>query len=436
MTDANAIPSFKVSFPMVPSAGATLQVPPTPTSPADPFLSQYAQSQQTRQQLVCKDLLDPQSLERAQQYARQLYPQMLSNTQIMMTFGSDSVAGMNALITRLLREVEPVNIPQLTEIMRRLNDEMRKIRTKYDVSNDKTREKLEKWARGIGGFFGRVKSLLEVLREDAMKIEEQIDRVKKELAGSEHQIMRNVGFYDQLYVKNEEEIQSVIAAIAVMEILCDMAIEEGQSIVIAPGVSDHQKEERKRNLAHFAHNMEIKIAEYKNRLFVGWTTSPQVTNMRDLDVALAQKLDLLMNLTIPVMLGTILQWRMMIQSMQGAQLEQEVARTANEWLMAYAQAGDQAVPLIASAIETPTLNPTTISAMAAAVERQSQAILDAYEQGKQQRAENDDAMVKARQIISAATNEISTRVIEEQRPIVDALVRRAETRVLPAPTDL
>src|SRR4051812_4482043 len=114
MTDSNTIPSFKVSFPLVPTAGATVQVPPAPTSPADPFLSQYAQSQQTRQQLICKDLLDPQSLEKAQQYARQLYPQMLANTQIMMTFGSDSVAGMNTLITRLLKEVEPVNIPQLT----------------------------------------------------------------------------------------------------------------------------------------------------------------------------------------------------------------------------------------------------------------------------------------------------------------------------------
>lgn len=430
MTDQNTIPSFKVSFPMVPSAGATVQVPPAPTSAADPFLSQYAQTQQTRQQLVCKDLLDPQSLEKAHQYARQLFPQMLANTQIMMTFGNDSVAGMNTLITRLLREVEPVNIPQLTEIMRNLNNEMRKIRQKYDVSDDKTREKLEKWAKGIAGFFGRMKSLFEALKEDSMKLEEQIDRVKKELGGSEHQILRNVGFYDQLYVKNEEEVQNVIAAIAVMELLSGMAVEEGRNIVIGAGQQDHQKEEYKRNLAHFAHNMEIKIAEYKNRLFVGWTTSPQITNMRDLDVALAQKLDLLMNLTIPVMLGTILQWRMMIQSMQGAQLEQLVAQTANEWLLAYSQAGNQAVPLIASAIETPTLNPTTISAMAAAVEQQSQAILDAYKQGKQRRAENDDAMVKARQIISAATNEISTKIIDEQRPVVDALVRRAETRVL------
>ncbi|WP_220191565.1 toxic anion resistance protein [Ktedonospora formicarum] len=435
MAEQEPIPSFKVSFPMVPGAGSTVQVPPTPKSEADPFMSQYAQSQQSRQQLVCKDLLDPQSYEQAQQYAKQLYPQMIANTQIMMAFGSDSVEGMNTLINRLLKEVEPVNIPELTQIMRGLNNEMRKIRQKYDVSNDKTREKLEKWANGVGGFFGRMKSLIQALMEDAMKLEEQIDRVKKELAGSEHQIIRNVGYYDQLYRRNEEEIQKVIAAIAVMEIVRDLAVEEGQSITVASSV-EHQKEERKRNLAQFARNMEIKIAEYKNRLFVGWTTSPQVTNMRDLDVSLAQKLDLLMNLTIPVMLGTILQWRMMIQSMQAAQLEQLVASSANEWLTAYSQAGDQIVPLVAQAVETPTLTPATISAMAAAVERQSQAIVEAYEQGKVQRAENDDAMMKAREIISAATNEVSTRLIESQSKVVDALVRKAETPALPPPTQL
>lgn len=281
-----------------------------------------------------------------------------------------------------------------------------------------------------------MKSLLQALMEDAMKLEEQIDRVKKELVGSEHQILRNVGYYDQLYRKNEEEIQQVIAAIAVMEIIRDLAVEEGQGITVTSPTLDHQQEERKRNLAQFARNMEIKIAEYKNRLFVGWTTSPQVTNMRDLDVSLAQKLDLLMNLTIPVMLGTILQWRMMIQSMQAAQLEQIVASSANEWLTAYSQAGDQIVPLIANAVETPTLTPTTISAMAAAVERQSQAIIDAYEQGKLRRAENDDAMVKASEVISAATNEVSTRLIEHQSKVVDMLVRKAETPTLPPPTQL
>jgi hypothetical protein len=72
--------------------------------------------------------------------------------------------------------------------------------------------------------------------------------------------------------------------------------------------------------------------------------------------------------------------------------------------------------------------------MAASVEQQTQAIIDAYDQGRARRAESDDAIVKAARVISTATNKISIKIVEDQQPIVDELVRRAETLSLPAPT--
>jgi len=433
MADQNT-PAFQVQFPMVPGASETISVPPPPQGQADTFFKQAAATPKTRESFSCKSLLAGESLEHAQGYARQLYPQMLSNTQIMMDFGKDAVAGMNKLIDTLLREVGPVDIPELTAIMRNLNNEMRKVRGKYDVSDSRVRERLENWGKGINRFFGQTKSLIASLMEDAMSIEQQLDRVKATLVGKEQQILRNVGMYDQLYRANEQEIMNVIRSIAVMELVRDLAQEEAASIIADPNnQADRDKLERKRLLADFIQNMEIKMTEYKNRLFVGWTTSPQVTNMRSLDVGLAQKLDLLMNLTIPVMKGTIVQWRMMIQAQQGAQMERVVAEAANEWLTAYANAGAQAVPLIANAVQTPSLTPQTISAMAASVEQQTQSIIDAYESGKEKRAESDDAIVKAGRVISAATNKLSTKIIEDQQPVVDELVRKAEMLALPAP---
>ncbi len=419
---------FQVQFPLTPGAGSQLAVAPKPEGQADQFMSQLAGSVDTRKQLVCKDLLSPESLENAQKYAQQLYPQMLANTQIFMAFGNDAIAGMNSLIDSLLKTVEPVDIPELTAIMSHLNDEMRKVRGKYDVSDSQVREKLEHWGQGLRKFFGQARSLVEALMEDATNIEQQLDRVKGLLAGKERQLTRNVGLYDKLYETNEQEIMNVIGAIAVMELIRELAEEEAKSITVdSNNLADRNKSERKRFLAEFARNMDIKITEYKNRLFVGWTTSPQVTNMRTLDVGLAQKLDLLMNLTIPVMKGTIVQWRMMIQTLQAAQMEQLVAEAANEWLTAYAQAGSQAVPLIANAVETPTLSPQTIAAMATAVEEQSQAIIDAYVQGKERRAETDSAIIAAQQVIQNATNRVSVTV-------VDDLVKKAAPLALPAST--
>ena len=145
--------------------------------------------------------------------------------------------------------------------------------------------------------------------------------------------------------------------------------------------------------------------------------------MRTLDVGLAQKLDLLLNLTIPVMKGTIVQWRMMIQSQQGAQTEQVVSQAANEWLTAYTNAGAAAVPLIADAVQTPSLTPQTIAAMAAAVEQQAQGLVDAYETGKQRRAEVDDAIVSAQRVIQQATAQVSDTVVGE---LVSNATRRLE----------
>jgi uncharacterized protein YaaN involved in tellurite resistance len=405
-------------------------VPPQPTSPGDQYLHQAAQSADARSALVCKDLLTPQARQQAEQWAQRLYPQMLANTQVFMAFGQDAIAEMNSLIDSLLKQVEPVDIPQLTAMMRQLNDEMRNIRQKYDVSDDRVREKLEHWTGGIGRFFGHARSLIEALMEDAMSLEQQLDRVTGQLGGKEQQIVRNVHIYDQLYETNEAEIQKLISAIAVMELIRDLAANEAAGITVdASNEADHEKSERKRMLAEFANNMDTKIAEYKNRLFVGWTTSPQVTNMRTLDVGLAQRLDLLINLTIPTMKGTILQWRMLIQAEQGVQMEQVVAGAANEWLTAYAAAGAQAVPLIAQGVQTPTLTPQSITAMAAAIEQQANGIIDAYNDGKAKRTEADQAIVEAQRVIADSTNRVSDAIVNKY-----VEETQATTAAAPSPT--
>jgi uncharacterized protein YaaN involved in tellurite resistance len=428
-------PSFQIQFPVAPNAQPQLVVPPQPASPGDQYLKQVAQSSDARTALVCKDLLSPQGRQQAEEWAQQLYPQMLANTQVFMSFGQDAIAEMNSLIDSLLKEVEPVDIPELTAMMRQLNDEMRNIRKKYDVSDDRVRERLEHWTGGIGRFFGHARSLIEALMEDAMSLEQQLDRVTGQLGGKEQQIVRNVHIYDSLYETNEAEIQKLISAIAVMELIRELAASDAAAIVVdAADQADHEKSERKRMLAEFANNMDTKIAEYKNRLFVGWTTSPQVTNMRTLDVGLAQRLDLLINLTIPTMKGTILQWRMLIQAEQGVQMEQVVAGAANEWLTAYTAAGAQAVPLIAQGVQTPTLTPQSITAMAAAIEQQANGIINAYNDGKVKRAEADNAIVEAQKVIADSTNRVSDAIVNKYVEETQATTAASPTPALPLAT--
>ena len=417
MTASNpsfALQASNVRFPVPPGAGYTTLVPPAPRSPVADGLGNLAGSASERQALVCFAILDTAAQKNARREAENLFPQMLGNTQLMMAFGNDAVAELNALARKLVHDIEPVDIPELASLMDNLRRDMRRIKNQWDVGNPQVEKKVRDWATKGRSFWGKAKSLIEVLMEDAMAIEQQLDKVVAGLQSKKHQLVRNVGFYDTVYATNEREVLDLVYAIAVMEQIAVVANLAARQIKADPdNPADRTKIEQKRLITELAENTNIRAAEFKNRLFVGWATSPQTTNMRTLDVGLAAKIDLLINLTIPTMLLTIAQWRMLIQALQGADMEKVVAATANEWLTAYAQAGAQGVSMIAEAVETPTLRPDTIATMAELVASQADAILEARKLGAAMRLEVSQAITAGYKVLAAAQTRLNDAVVDD-----------------------
>jgi uncharacterized protein YaaN involved in tellurite resistance len=411
MTAATAI---QVAFPRTDEGSTALVVPSAPETPANTGLVPYAAQPpaETRRTLSCKDLLQGDTHMQAEQEAQQLLEQMLENSQVFMTYGTSALEGVNALVNRLLHEVEPTKIPELTQLMRDLNQEMRGVKRKYDVSDPKVREKYEKWKGGVLRFIGQAKTLVELLMEDVQSIEGQIDKVGRDLTGRQLTLLRNVSYYDVLYEENEAEILKLIYVIGVMELVRDMAAQRAASIEVGDANLGDRRGEQRAKLAELSSNMEIKIAEYKGRLMVAWATSPQVRMMRTLNVGLAERLNELVCVTIPTMKATILQWRMLMESQDAARMSQVVQEASNEWLQAYAAAGAEAVPMIAEAVQTPTLTPQTIAAMADSVSQQADGIIHAMELGNQRRQEMDVAMIEAQKVLGDATKHVSDALIE------------------------
>lgn len=411
-TAANALQISNVQFPIPTGVGTALAIPPRPASQVDVYLGQMAGTPTTRRQLVAKALLGPEALTEADAIATRLFPEMLNNSAVFMEYGKSAVAELNALIDRLLEEVEPVDIPELTEYMDDLRKEMRRIRGKYDLSNPEVYKRLQGMISGARGFFQRATSLVDMLWEDAMELDQQLDRAKGFVADKGHKLLRNALLADAYYQQNEREIINVIGGIAVMELIREKAIAKNQEITVEPAnPADHQKSEQKRMLAEFVSNLEVKIAEYRNRLYVGWTFSPQITNIRWLNIGLANKLDLLTNLTIPVMKATILQWRLLIEAQQGAEMGRVIAESANEWLVALGAASAQAIPVVAEVIQTPSLTPQTVFTMAQYVEAQADAMITAYQKGREKRAIVESAIMQAKTIISDATTRVSDEIV-------------------------
>jgi uncharacterized protein YaaN involved in tellurite resistance len=379
---------------------------------ADAALARVAAGGEPRA-LVCADLLSPAQQEQARAAAQQLYPVMLANTDQLATFGTGAIDQVNAQVNRIFREVGPVNIPELTQIMHEVNDRMREFRRKYDRRDPKVREAFDRFADAIKGLFRRGRDMLEMLFEDARSVEQQLDRIAGTLAEKQQQLKRNVVLCDELYQANEAAIGQLVGAIAVMELIHEAAIAEGKSITIDPKAPDRRdREEYQARLVEFTQAVAIRINEYQQRLFVAWSTSPQVRNIRTLNYGLGQRLALLVNLTIPTMKLTVAQWGLLLQANQAADMQQAVSDGANEVLSAYASASGTAVPKIAKLIQTPTIHPETIMEVAESIDAQAKGIEEAVKYGERRRAEVVTAIVTARDSMSESTQRLNATVLE------------------------
>jgi uncharacterized protein YaaN involved in tellurite resistance len=382
------------------------------TGPADKAITALVSSGQPRQ-LVCADLLTPEQQAQAGGLARQLYPAMLGNTDQLAGFGSGAIEGVNAQVQRIFREVGPVKIPELTAIMHEINDRMREFRHKYDPSDPRVRETFDKFMDAVKGIFRKGRDMVEMLFEEARSVEQQLDRIAGTLVEKQQQLKRNVVLCDELYKANEAAIGQLVGVIAVMELIRDLAVADAKAITIAPDdVDKRDKEERLSRLTEFIQAIEVRINEYQQRLFVAWSTSPQVRNIRLLNYGLGQRLALLVNLTIPTMKLTIAQWGLLLQANQAAAMQQAVAEGANEVLSAYASASGQTVPQIAKLIQTPTLRPETILEVAASIDAQAKGIEDAVRFGEAARSEVVTAIVTAQESMSASTQKLSQSVVD------------------------
>jgi uncharacterized protein YaaN involved in tellurite resistance len=290
---------------------------------------------------------------------------------------------------------------------------MRNFRRKYDVTDPKVRETFNRFSDAVRGLWRKGRDLLEMLFEEARTVEQQLDRIAGQLGDKQLQLRRNVVLCDELYRANEAAIGQLIGAIAVMELVVDRAVEQARSITVVPGAPDERaRAEELSRITDFVQALEVRISEFQQRLFVAWSTSPQVRNIRTLNHGLGQRLALLLNLTIPTMKLTIAQWALLLQADQAAKMQAAVADGANDVLSAYARSSQAAVPQIVRTIQTPTIRPETILEVAESIDAQARGIEEAVRYGQQRRSEVISAIVEANASMTQSAARLSGTVVD------------------------
>jgi uncharacterized protein YaaN involved in tellurite resistance len=159
-------------------------------------------------------------------------------------------------------------------------------------------------------------------------------------------------------------------------------------------------------------DLDIRINEFVQRLFVAWTTSPQIRNIRKISFGLDQRLGLLIQMTIPVLKLTTAIRGTLLQAEEAAKVKEGVDAITNDPLNDLSALTAVAVPKVAKMIQAPSIKSETLIRMADSIITQNEGIEEAIREGKLARAQVIDAVVTAGQRITASGKKLDEAVLD------------------------
>ena len=370
----------------------------------------------------CFSLLDEETQNVIAGEAVDLYDRMSDDTAFLMEYGQDAVDSMNALIDSLLTDINPVEIPEITELMENLTNEMGTLHDKYNVRNPKILKAIDRAIEGKGRFlWSKADNHVQGMLFDARDTKGKIDMVHSELMTKKQHMLKNASMYDRLYQMNQIEILKMIRVIATLEQVRELAEKDMKEMASDPDVvSAGESNEKVGEISDFIRLVDLQINAFKDRLIYGWTTGPDIRRSRHAVVALAHSINSLMKLTVPTMQGTVLKWILLVEAKQAAQLKGIVADAANMWNIAGAEASAKAIPEITRAALAPVITDETIDRIAELANLQTKELLDVYNEVNQQQQASNDAMYRTRLALQKSNIELADVAIDED------LIQRAK----------
>jgi uncharacterized protein YaaN involved in tellurite resistance len=379
----------------------------------------------TKQALMMRDALTPEQQNAAKKEAAQSYAAMKSNPQVIVSYGSQATAEVDDVGKQMLRQLGGERLDVVKQMLKELNDGMRRIQRGYDVKNSQeARQKYEAASGKVTRLLHLGKDFLSMMIEEFQKFDNQLDGVAKKLDSEEQQQQRNLGFYNELYKANQKAIDKLVFVIAVMEYIAELAAAEAQSIEVNENQPDWQRKREERDrIAQIAENMQVKAGDFKGIYFLSLASAPQVRITANQVLGVISKLETVKTQTIGAMRRILAQYIMLVQSQGAMALADFVAQTNEAWTQTYFENAPELIAQIAQGVEKPVIGPDTIAIMAKSLEDSSNELVAAIQEGQQARLAVNDAIRAALPQINAAGARVSDETI---RQVLGSVVQAAK----------
>ncbi len=346
----------------------------------------------------------------------------VTDQNALLDFGTSAVEEVNTTVNHILAEQKKLEIPQVDELLKNTNRELHGFIAKY---KDAKPAELEKKPNLLQKMFKQSKNTLQEFYFDSQNIEQKMDGMAAAVVKQEETLARNIISAEMLIEDNTKSIENLVGVIAFIEATqkegADRAAKLQNEVTLLDSATPeyHNKTAELARMTEVINTLEQQHTEYLSRLYVAWTTTPQMRNMVKVSSDMRQKLGMLRRNTIPTMKLSIAQLGILQQSVKSGITADAIVNANNAALQMLAETSKEAIPQLERTAQSPTVSIKSVTALAESLVAQNNGIIAAIDNGRKQRAQLEAAVIK-----SAATINDSVKLRDQK--IVEALLNEGK----------
>ena len=359
--------------------------------------------------------LSPEQQEAIAAKAPALVDTFISDQNSLLDFGTSAVEEVNTTVNHILAEQKKLEIPQVDELLKNTNRELNGFIAKY---KDAKPAELEKKPNFLQKLFKQSKDTLQEFYFDSQNIEQKMDGMAAAVVKQEEMLARNIISAEMLIEDNTKSIENLVGVIAFIEVTqkeaTNRANQSQQEITkLDTTTPEYQvKADQLARMTEVINTLEQQHTEYLSRLYVAWTTAPQMRNMVKVSSDMRQKLGMLRRNTIPTMKLSMAQLGILQQSVKSGVTADAIVNANNAAIQMLAETSKEAIPMLERTAQSPTLSIQSVTSLAESLVAQNNGIIAAIDNGRKQRAQLEGAIIKSAEVINDSIKLRDKRIIQ------------------------
>lgn len=366
-------------------------------------------------QIAFLEKLSPEQKSAIEAKAPALVDAFVDDQNYLLDFGTSAVEEVNKTVNHILSEQKKLEIPQVDNLLAETNRELNGFIAKY---KDVKPAELEKKPNFIEKWFNKGKSSLQDFYFDSKTIEQKMDTMAASVVKQEETLARNIVSAEMLIEDNTKSIENLVGVIAFLEATQNEGARRAEALQKQVAQLDnadpefHAKSEELARMTEVINTLEQQHTEYMSRLYVAWTTTPQMRNLVKVSSDMRQKLGMLRRNTIPTMKLSIAQLGMLQQSVKSSATADAIVNANNAALEMLAQTSKEAIPALERSAQSPTLSIESVTTLAESLVEQNNGIIAAIDNGRRQRAQLETAIVKSADTINDSVKLRDQKIVQ------------------------